>query len=157
MFAMSSEVHVMISSVTVPVTVTTIPVVDSNTSIKTSLTQNGRLQDNSTALIAAARKGDRKTVERLVESGANILAEDNVSVKYYCSHYIVYRQRQSCHLDGNLVNRQLYQSTCYIFLWKYLFVYCKPVIFIQTLSMYEWLSSYINSSEIVLDISYSKC
>lgn len=38
-----------------------------------------RLQDKSTALIVAARRGDRKTVERLVESGANILAEDNVS------------------------------------------------------------------------------
>ena len=37
------------------------------------------LQDESTALIVAARKGDRNTVVRLVKNGANILAEDNVS------------------------------------------------------------------------------
>ena len=51
------------------------------------------LQDESTALIVAARKGDRNTVVRLVKNGANILAEDNVSRPL--GNIILHRERST--------------------------------------------------------------
>ena len=53
------------------------------------------LQDESTALIVAARKGDRNTVVRLVKNGANILAEDNVSRPFVVPNATFHRERSA--------------------------------------------------------------